>query len=194
MKVEHVGSLPVVEEGRLMGIVTDRDIVIRAVAERRAPQAVKIDEVASCDLVTVEPEQDLDEALELMDGIRCGGCPSSIRGGSSGCSPKRTSRSWRRRRRSAGRSRRSPSRPRLSASSGRGHLRGLRQRVRQDVPGRGDEIHVFDSFECGIHALAPVCENCGCRVIGHGVEADGRVFCCAHCAGESDVVGLADRA
>jgi CBS domain-containing protein len=49
MKVEHVGSLPVVEEGRLTGIVTDRDIVIRAVAERRDPQA------------------DLDEAMELME-------------------------------------------------------------------------------------------------------------------------------
>jgi hypothetical protein len=40
---------------------------------------------------------------------------------------------------------------------------------------RGDETHVFDSFECAIHALAPVCEHCGCRVIGHGVETDGRI-------------------
>ncbi len=52
----------------------------------------------------------------------------------------------------------------------------------------------FDSFECAVHALAPTCEHCGCRVIGHGVEADGRVFCCAHCAEESGVSGLADRA
>jgi CBS domain-containing protein len=66
MKGEDVGSVPVVEEGRLAGILTDRDIVTRAVAERRDPQAVKVDEVASRDLVTVEPEQDLDEALALM--------------------------------------------------------------------------------------------------------------------------------
>ena len=66
MKSEDVGSVPVVEEGRLAGIVTDRDIVTRAVAARRDPQTVKVDEVASRDLVTVEPEQDLDEALALM--------------------------------------------------------------------------------------------------------------------------------
>ena len=66
MKGEDVGSVPVVEEGSLAGIVTDRDIVTRAVAERRDPQAVKVDEIASRDLVTVEPEQDLDEALALM--------------------------------------------------------------------------------------------------------------------------------
>ena len=40
----------------------------------------------------------------------------------------------------------------------------------------------FDSFECAIQALAPTCENCGVRVIGHGIQADGRFFCCAHCA------------
>ncbi len=42
--------------------------------------------------------------------------------------------------------------------------------------------HVFDSFECAIHRMAPVCEHCECKVIGHGVEVDGRFFCCAHCA------------
>jgi CBS domain-containing protein len=66
MKGEDVGSVPVVEEGRLAGIVTDRDIVTRAVAERRDPQTVKVDEIASREVVTVEPEQDLDEALALM--------------------------------------------------------------------------------------------------------------------------------
>ena len=45
--------------------------------------------------------------------------------------------------------------------------------------------HRFDSFECAIHRLAPVCEHCGCSVIGHGVEVDGLYFCCAHCARES---------
>ena len=54
--------------------------------------------------------------------------------------------------------------------------------------------HVFDSFECAIHALAPRCEHCGCRVIGHGVEADGRFFCCAHCASQAGEERLVDRA
>jgi hypothetical protein len=51
----------------------------------------------------------------------------------------------------------------------------------------------FDSFECAIHAVAPTCSHCGCRIIGHGVEADGRIFCCAHCAGQAGVSGLQDR-
>jgi CBS domain-containing protein len=66
MKDEDVGSLPVVEDDRLVGIVTDRDIVVRAVAERVDPQSVKVGDVASRELVVVEPEQDLDEALALM--------------------------------------------------------------------------------------------------------------------------------
>lgn len=52
--------------------------------------------------------------------------------------------------------------------------------------------HIFDSFECAIQALAPVCAHCGCRVIGHGVEKDGTSFCCASCA--QRVEGLKDRA
>lgn len=59
---------------------------------------------------------------------------------------------------------------------------------------RNGESHVFDSFECAIHSLAPTCEHCGCRVIGHGVEVGGSVFCCAHCAGAAGVEGVADRA
>lgn len=53
--------------------------------------------------------------------------------------------------------------------------------------------HVFDSFECAIHALAPTCEHCGCRVVGHGVQDEGAIFCCVHCAEESGVTGLRDR-
>ncbi len=41
---------------------------------------------------------------------------------------------------------------------------------------------VFDSLECAAHAIAPTCDHCGCRVLGHGVEAGDRVFCCASCA------------
>lgn len=40
----------------------------------------------------------------------------------------------------------------------------------------------FDSFECAIHRLAPRCVHCGIRVVGHGVEVDGHIFCCGHCA------------
>ena len=54
--------------------------------------------------------------------------------------------------------------------------------------------HTFDSFECAIHALAPTCAHCACRVLGHGVEGQGRVFCCAHCAEAAGVTGVADRA
>jgi hypothetical protein len=56
------------------------------------------------------------------------------------------------------------------------------------------EKHTFDSFECAIHALAPECAHCGCRVVGHGVENDGAVYCCAHCAEMAGVAGLKDRA
>jgi len=53
--------------------------------------------------------------------------------------------------------------------------------------------HEFDSFECAIHALAPRCAHCNCRIVGHGVEAQAKIFCCAHCAAESGVIGVADR-
>jgi hypothetical protein len=55
--------------------------------------------------------------------------------------------------------------------------------------------HVFDSFECAIHRLAPPCEHCGCKVVGHGVEAGGHVYCGASCARMvGDARGLRDRA
>ena len=54
--------------------------------------------------------------------------------------------------------------------------------------------HYFDCFECAIHALAPECEHCGCRIIGHGAEHAGRFYCCAHCAKEAGVTGIDDRA
>jgi CBS domain-containing protein len=66
MKSEDVGSVPVVEEGRLAGILADRDMSSAPWPNDRDPQTVKVAEVASGELVTVEPEQDLDEALTLM--------------------------------------------------------------------------------------------------------------------------------
>jgi Rieske Fe-S protein len=53
--------------------------------------------------------------------------------------------------------------------------------------------HVFDCFECAIQALAPSCGHCGCRVIGHGVEENGVIFCCAHCARHGATHGLRER-
>jgi hypothetical protein len=55
-------------------------------------------------------------------------------------------------------------------------------------------VHVFDSFECAIQRMAPMCEHCQCRIVGHGVEAGDRFFCCAHCARESGVRELVDHA
>lgn len=54
------------------------------------------------------------------------------------------------------------------------------------------QSHIFDCFECAIHALAPVCNHCGCKIIGHGVEANEVFYCCAHCASKSGVQGLKD--
>jgi hypothetical protein len=56
------------------------------------------------------------------------------------------------------------------------------------------QSHTFDSFECAIHALAPVCSHCRCKVIGHGVEGNGAYYCCAYCAKASGLPGMKDRA
>jgi hypothetical protein len=53
--------------------------------------------------------------------------------------------------------------------------------------------YTFDSFECAIHMLAPVCDHCKCKIIGHGVESPGHIFCCASCAEKSGVAELQDR-
>ena len=66
MRDEDVGPLPIVEEGRLVGMLTDRDIVVRAIADGRDPQSTTAGDVASQQLVTIDPEQDLSEALRLM--------------------------------------------------------------------------------------------------------------------------------
>ena len=65
MRMEDVGSLPVVQDGRLTGMVTDRDIAMRVVAEGKDPQMTTVGEIASGELVTVQPEESLDEALRL---------------------------------------------------------------------------------------------------------------------------------
>jgi hypothetical protein len=56
------------------------------------------------------------------------------------------------------------------------------------------KTQTFDSFECAIHKLAPTCEHCQCRIIGHGVEVGSSLYCCARCAVESGKAGVKDRA
>lgn len=65
---------------------------------------------------------------------------------------------------------------------------------------KGDETRTFDSFECAVALIAPECAHCGCRILGHGVEAGETIYCCAHCARHAAGDGaaaeheLADRA
>lgn len=56
------------------------------------------------------------------------------------------------------------------------------------------DTYVFDCFECAIQRLAPRCANCGVTIVGHGVEADDRTYCCAHCSRAAGVKGLRDHA
>lgn len=61
---------------------------------------------------------------------------------------------------------------------------------------RGDQRRSYDSFECAIHAEAPTCAHCDVRILGHGVETESAIYCCAHCAQASEgraAQELADR-
>jgi hypothetical protein len=53
--------------------------------------------------------------------------------------------------------------------------------------------HTFDAFECAVHKLAPVCAHCQCKIIGHGIEAKGRMYCCANCARHAGETAARDR-
>jgi CBS domain-containing protein len=66
MREQHVGSLPVTEDERLVGMITDRDITTRVVAESAVPKTTSVGDVYSRDLISVEPNSDLEEALRLM--------------------------------------------------------------------------------------------------------------------------------
>jgi CBS domain-containing protein len=66
MASEDVGSVPVVKDGRLAGLVTDRDIVVRVLAEGRDPSSTTVGEIASSDLETLSPDDDLGTALRKM--------------------------------------------------------------------------------------------------------------------------------
>jgi CBS domain-containing protein len=66
MKQEDAGIVPIVDGDKLVGVITDRDITITVVADGKDPQSTKVTEIASRDLVTIDPQQNLDEALRLM--------------------------------------------------------------------------------------------------------------------------------
>ena len=66
MRDENVGSLPVSDDGRLVGMLTDRDIAVRVVAEGKSLESTTVGEVFSRNPVAARPDQDLDEALQLM--------------------------------------------------------------------------------------------------------------------------------
>ena len=66
MRDEDVGFAPIVEEDRIIGTLTDRDIAVKVVAEGRDPQTTTAQDVASKAVITVQPDQDLDDALQLM--------------------------------------------------------------------------------------------------------------------------------
>jgi hypothetical protein len=57
----------------------------------------------------------------------------------------------------------------------------------------GGQSYTFDCFECAAHALAPTCANCGLRILGHGVEAQGVMFCSGNCARVQGHPELRDR-
>lgn len=56
------------------------------------------------------------------------------------------------------------------------------------------KTYTFDSFECAIQTVAPRCQHCNVPIIGHGLEKDGRMYCCGHCASQENVTELRDRA
>jgi Rieske Fe-S protein len=58
----------------------------------------------------------------------------------------------------------------------------------------GGQSYIFDSFECAVARLAPICKHCGCRIIGHGTEAGGTFYCSAHCANAEGAQKIHDRA
>jgi CBS domain-containing protein len=75
MREANVGILPVLEHGRIRGLVTDRDLVVRAIAEGADPEATEVREFATRDVVCARPESGLDEAMEVMAECQVGRLP-----------------------------------------------------------------------------------------------------------------------
>jgi len=66
MREGDIGSLPITEDEKLVGMITDRDITTRVVAEAADPSTTSVGDVYSRDLISVEPDSDLEQAVELM--------------------------------------------------------------------------------------------------------------------------------
>jgi CBS domain-containing protein len=66
MREEHIGALPITDDEQLVGMITDRDIATRVVAAAADPKTTSVGDVSSRDLISVEPDKDLEEALQLM--------------------------------------------------------------------------------------------------------------------------------
>jgi CBS domain-containing protein len=66
MKEADAGMIPVMDNGNLLGTITDRDIALRVVAEGKDPQSTTVGEIASRDIVTIQPDEDLEDALQKM--------------------------------------------------------------------------------------------------------------------------------
>jgi CBS domain-containing protein len=66
MREQHIGSLPITDDEKLVGMITDRDITTRVVAEAADPKTTSVADVYSRDLISVEPDNDLEQALQLM--------------------------------------------------------------------------------------------------------------------------------
>jgi CBS domain-containing protein len=66
MREQHIGSLPITEDEQLLGMLTDRDITTRVVAESADPEATSVGDVCSRDVITIEADKDHEEALKLM--------------------------------------------------------------------------------------------------------------------------------
>lgn len=58
---------------------------------------------------------------------------------------------------------------------------------------QGGRRYTFDSIECAVHMIAPRCAHCECAILGHGVEGEGKIYCCANCAKHDGTSGLRDR-
>jgi CBS domain-containing protein len=66
MRDQHIGSLPITDDEKLVGMITDRDIATRVVAEAADPETTSVGDIHSRDIISVEPDKDLEEALQLM--------------------------------------------------------------------------------------------------------------------------------
>ena len=75
MRDGNVGVLPVVEQGRLRGIITDRDLVVRAMAEGAVPSMTRVGECATWDIVCARPESSIEEVMEVMADSQIGRLP-----------------------------------------------------------------------------------------------------------------------